>query len=295
MKQKVRNNSSYLFDILNYLFLTLLFIICIYPFYYIFIYSVSNPTEVQKGITILPAGLTFSCYSAVFKLNGILNATVISILRTIIGTGITVLACTFFSYLMTKNELPFRKLIYRFVIITMYFNAGLIPWYFTMKMYHLNNNFLLYVVPTAISAYYVILIKTFIEQLPAALEESATIDGAGYFTIFRKIIFPLSKPIVATILVFAAVGQWNSWFDNFFLVQSSRLKTLQLILYDYLNEANRLAAASNNDKIRGMNTVMTPSSIRMTITMVVTLPIIFVYPFMQRYFVKGIMMGAVKG
>ena len=290
-----RKRSGVVFDIVNYILLMLIFVICIYPFYYIFIFSISNPIEAQKGLFLIPRGFTFSNYIAVFKLEGILNATMISVLRTVIGTTITIYACTFFAYLITRDKLPFKKIFYRFLIITMYFHAGLIPWYLTLKYYHLNNNFLVYVLPGAISAYYIILIKTFIEQLPAALVESAKIDGAGYITIFRKIIFPLSKPIIATIMVFAAVGQWNTWFDNFFLVQNPNLKTLQLILCDFLSQANWLATATNEERTRSGGMVMTPQSIRMTVTMVTTLPIIFVYPFMQRYFVKGIMMGAVKG
>jgi len=205
-----------------------------------------------------------------------------------------------FAFFVTKDELPCRKLIYRLLIITMYFNAGLIPWYITMKMLHLNNSFLLYIIPYAISPFYVVLLKTFIEQLPMSLEESARIDGAGHFTIFIKIICPLSIPIIATIAVFSAVMQWNTWFDNFFLVQNPRLRTLQLVLYNYLNEANNIAMQIKNENaleagIRTNKITITPQAIKMTITMVVTLPIIFVYPFMQKYFVKGIMMGAIKG
>lgn len=175
----------------------------------------------------------------------------------------------------------------------MYLNAGLIPWFLTMRMYHLNNNFLVYILPGAVSAFYVILIKTYIEQLPQALEESAKLDGAGYITIIMKIIFPLSMPIVATILVFASVGQWNSWFDNYILVQNKGLKTLQLVLYEYLQQANAISSDSHTLSLRAK--VVSPKSVKMTITMLVTLPILIVYPFMQRYFLKGIMMGAVKG
>lgn len=295
MKNTSNRTFDFIFDFVIYLVLTLFFIICIYPFYYILLYSVSNPVEVQRGISLLPAGFTLNNYVEVFRLKGILNATIVSLARTIGGCGLTVFASSFLAYLVTKNELPGRKVIYRFIIITMYFNAGLIPWYLSMKYYHLNNNFWVYVLPFAVSAYYVILVKTFIEQLPPALEESAKIDGAGYFTIFVKIIFPLSKPIIATILVFAAVGQWNCWMDNYFLVQNSKLKTLQLILYEYLNSAQAIANASNEEKTRLGKAVMTPTTIKMTITMVVTIPIILVYPFMQKHFVKGIMMGAVKG
>jgi len=296
MKIMNRNKPGLLFDIVNHSILIIFFILSIYPFYYIFIYSVSNPIEVQKGITLMPAGFTLSNYVTIFKLPDIFNATVISVLRTILGTCITILCCTLFAYLVTKKEMYFRKTIYRFLVITMYFNSGLIPWYLTMKMYHLNNNFLLYIIPSAISAFNIVLLKTFIEQIPESLEESAKLDGAGYFTIFSKIIFPLSMPIIATIAVFAAVAQWNSWFDNYILVQDTNLKTLQLVLYDYLNQANSIATSSAADKTRGLaGRQMTPETIRMTMTMLVTLPIVFVYPFMQKYFVKGIMLGAVKG
>lgn len=288
--------SSIAFDILNHLMLTIFFIATLYPFYYILIYSISDPIEAQKGILFLPTHLTMENYIEVFKLKGILNATFISVSRTVIGTVITITCSSFFAYLVTKNELRFRKFIYRFVVMTMYLNAGLIPWYLVMRIYRLNNTFLLYIVPTAIVAYYVVLIKTYIEQLPPSVEESAKIDGAGYVTIFSKIIFPLSKPIIATIAVFASVGQWNTWYDNFFLVQNPKLRTLQLMLYDYLTEANRIAQESIENAGRGMTEVkLTPNSVRMTMTMVATLPILFVYPRMQRYFVKGIMMGAIKG
>ena len=285
-----------MFSIFNYILLTLVLIFSIYPIYYILIYSVSTPLEAAKGIYLLPRGFTLDNYVKVLGLKGILNAAFISAARTVLGTTVTVVCCSFLAYLCTKREMYLRKLIYRLLVVTMYFNAGLIPWYLTMKMYGLNNNFLLYILPSAVSAFNVILVKTFIEQIPASMEESAKIDGAGYFRIFFRILFPLSMPIIATISVFAAVNQWNSWTDNYFLVGSEKLTTLQLILYNYLTQASRIATASTQDLNRGTGVqAITPAAIRMTITMVVTLPILFVYPFLQRYFVKGIMMGAVKG
>ncbi|OWA34134.1 ABC transporter permease [Saccharibacillus sp. O16] len=285
-----------LFNIFNYTFLSLLVIVTIYPFYYIFIYSISDSIEAQKGVFLWPAGFSLEAYKTTVQLPGIADAALVTLGRTILGTIITVLSCSFFAYLITKNELPFRRLIYRFVLITMYFNAGFIPWYLTMKTYGLQNNFLLYILPTAISGFNIILIKTFIEQLPPSLEESAKIDGAGYFRVFTSIIFPLSMPIVATIAIFSAVGQWNTWFDNFFLVENPKLQTLQLVLYNFLNQSSSLSNMSTEQLTRGdMVRTLTPQSIRMTITMLVTLPIVLVYPLLQRYFVKGIMIGAVKG
>lgn len=284
------------FSIFNYTFLSLLVIVTIYPFYYIFIYSISDSIEAQKGVYLWPAGFSLEAYKTTVQLPGIADAAIVTLGRTILGTVITVLSCSFFAYLITKNELPFRRFIYRFVLITMYFNAGFIPWYLTMKTYGLQNNFLLYILPTAISGFNIILIKTFIEQLPPSLEESAKIDGAGYFRVFASIIFPLSMPIIATIAIFSAVGQWNTWFDNFFLVENPKLQTLQLVLYNFLNQSSSLSNMSTEQLTRGdMVRTLTPQSIRMTITMLVTLPIVLVYPLLQRYFVKGIMIGAVKG
>lgn len=289
------STADILFYALTYTVMVLLVFICFYPFYYVFIYSVSDPALAQKGIVLLPKGITLSNYIRVLKLKGIFHSFLISLIRTVSGTGITVLACSFFAYLVTKN-LYGRRIIYRFVIVTMYLNSGLIPWYLTLRAYHLTNTFWVYIIPSAISAYYVVLLKTFIENLPISLEESAKLDGAGYITIFARIVFPLSKPILATITVFAAVAQWNNWFDNYILVQSERLKTLQLMLYNYLSQASQLSQMSTTSLQHGAAaSALTAQSVRMTITMVATLPILFVYPLMQKYFVKGIMLGAVKG
>ena len=237
---------------MDHVLMFLVMLLCVYPFYYVFIYSLSTPSDAQKGITFFPRGLTLSNYAQVFRLSGIPSALLISCMRTLIGTVITILCCSLFAYLVTKEKMYGRKIIYRMVVITMYFSSGLIPWYLTMKLYHLNNTFLVYVLPTAISAYYIVLLKTFMEQLPESLEESAKLDGAGYLQIFTKIVFPLSKPIVATITVFAAVAQWNSWFDNYILVSSEHLKTLQLMLYEYLNEASAIATMSNTERNQGV-------------------------------------------
>lgn len=295
MKKKY-SVGDMIFNGITYLVMVFIMFLCIYPFYYVFIYSISDPSAAQTGLTILPKQLTLSNYIQVFRLEGIFGALVISILRTVIGTALTIVCCSFFAYLVTKEKMYGRKIVYRMVIVTMYFSSGLIPWYLTMKAYHLNNTFWVYVIPSAISAYYIVLLKTFIEQLPPSLEESARLDGAGYIRSFCSIVFPLSKPIVATITVFAAVAQWNSWFDNYILVHKESLKTLQLILYDFLNQASSIANMSNSERTQGVAAIqITPEAVRMTITMVVTLPILFIYPLMQKHFVKGIMLGAVKG
>ncbi|MDD3278057.1 MAG: carbohydrate ABC transporter permease [Lachnospiraceae bacterium] len=283
-------------DIVIYIISALLMIVCIYPFYYVIIYSISDPAEAAKGIFLLPRGLDLSTYQGIIKLNDIPGAYLVSILRTFFGTGLTIICSSFFAYLVTNQKMYFRKFVYRFVIITMYINAGLIPWYMTMKFYGFQNNFLLYIIPGAVCAYYVILLKTYMESLPKELEESAKIDGAGMFTIFGRIVFPLSKPILATVGVFSMVGQWNQWQDNYFLVTDAKLQTLQMVLYNYLNQANRFQSMSSNAiDASAVTSSITPSSIKMCITVLVVFPIMCVYPFLQRYFEKGIMMGAVKG
>lgn len=272
----------------------LVLIVTLYPFYYVFIVSISDPSRLYN-IFLVPHGFTLQAYKSVFSYRNILGASVISVARTFIGTMLTVIASSFFAYLMTKNY-PGRKLFYRLLVVTMYLNAGLIPWFITMKAYGLSDSFLLYVVPTMLTAFYVILVKTFIEQIPKALEESAIIDGAGFVKIFKLIIFPLSKPIIATIAVFAAVNQWNAWMDNYLLVNNPKLQTLQLMLYNCLNEAEAFTRKTAQEMGSGTSEIkISPVSIRMAITMIVTLPIIFVYPYFQKYFIKGIMLGAVKG
>lgn len=284
------------FRLINGFILCLLAVICIYPFYYVLIYSLSDSHEALKGISFWPKGVTFHNYKILLDLNDIGNAFLVSTARSVLGTGITVLCCTFFAYLITSKHIWGRKIIYRFAIFTMYINAGIIPWYLVMDGLGLRNNFLLYIIPTALSAYNVILIKTYLESLPVSLIESAEVEGAGLIRIFWKIVLPLCKPILATIAVFAAVNQWNSYIDNLLLVTEPKLQTLQMILYNYLNSAQKLATMSQADLSNGEAVQMImPRSIQATITVIVTVPILFVYPFMQRYFVKGVMLGAVKG
>ncbi len=292
-----QNTSEKVFDIWNYVFFGLLFIVTFYPFWYIFIYSLSDPSKASSGVFMLPKGFTLQNYIVILSNDKVLPAAIVSVVRTVFGMVLTVVCSSLFAYTLTKNHLPFKKLIYRGMIFTMYVSAGLIPWYLTMLMLGLKNNFLLYILPTAVGPFYVIIIKTFIEQMAPALEESAQIDGAGYPTIFFKIVFPLSKPILATVAIFAAVNQWNMWYDNMFLCTNGKLNTLQLILYNYLREAEGSLEAMSRDVQNGNidQIEVSPTSIRMTITMIVTLPIIFVYPFFQKYFITGVMIGAIKG
>ncbi|SDW05737.1 carbohydrate ABC transporter permease [Paenibacillus sp. CF384] len=298
----IRNQQSSfaerLFDWFNYIFMALFSFVCIYPFYYVLIYSISDPRLASKGIYFFPADFDIDSYIKVLSLNTIPHAFLVSVEKTVIFTVLCVYFSAMFAYLFTKRVMPLRKTMYRIVISSMYLNSGLIPWYITMKTYGLRDSFLLYVLPGIINAFYIILIKTYIEQMPASLEESAEIDGAGFLTIFNRIIFPLSKPIVATVAVYASVGCWNTWIDNYLLVDNEKLQTIQVILFAYLNEAQGMATDLTTmvtNANSGRQLQLSPETIKMSITVISVLPIILVYPFLQKNFIKGIMLGAVKG
>lgn len=292
---KVIHPTHIMFDSFNTIFMILLTIVCAYPLWYIIIYSISDPLEAAKGLTLLPRDVTLANFKSVLRDSKIFRSLGVSVARTVIGTILTVGLTSFMSYLFIQPKLPYRKFFNRLVVITMYFSSGLIPWYLTMYYYGFKNSFLLYVVPSAISAYYMILIKAYLESLPASLSEAAEIDGAGIFTVYSKIILPLSKPILATISLFSAVGQWNTWSDNFYLVKDANLKTLQLTLYEYF-QSNAPSIQNMRDLAAVMSQrTVTTTSIRMTIAVITIIPIFLVYPFVQKYFQKGIMIGAVKG
>ena len=294
MMQKKINASRVVFNIFNYTFFILMILLCLYPLWYIFILSISS----VENVTIIPRGLTLNNFIQVFHIKGIYHAFLISVLRTVIGTVCTVMSCTLLGYLFSKREMPHRSFFYRMFIVTMYVTGGLIPTYLVMNAYGLLNTFAVYILPNIISPYYIMLIKTYVEQLPPALEESARIDGASTLVVFFRIIVPLSVPIVATISVYSAVFQWNSWFDNhIYTFNREGLTTIQYMLYTYLQRVEVLIQQLEEAPSAGLSTVnvLTPKAVRMTVTMITVLPILFVYPFMQRYFVKGIMLGAVKG
>ncbi len=289
--------SRYIFLACNTLFFTLMVLLCFYPMWYVFIQSLSESAMAVKAV-VLPVHFTFNNYVKLMQMPEIFHAFLISVLRTVLGTLGTVLCCMFAGYLFTKERIPFRKLIYRLLVVTMYVSGGLIPTYLVIKEYGLINNFLVYIVPSLIGAYNVILIKTFIEQLPRELEESARIDGASTGTVFFRIIVPLSMPIAATIAIYASNSQWNSFIDNqLYTSANGNLTTLQLLLYNYLNQSERLIAQLEKEGATSsmMEQMLTPRGIKMTVTMISVIPIMCVYPFMQRFLVKGIMIGAVKG
>lgn len=291
-------------DIVFDTFITIFFIaftlLCVFPFYYIFINTISDNDKVVSGlINFYPVGIHLKNYIALKNVADLGSSIVVTVARTILGTALMVFVSAWAGYMFTKRRMWKRSLWYRMLIITMYFNAGLIPWYMNMLMLGLTDNFLAYILPGMVAPYNVILVKTYIESIPASLEESAVIDGASTYTVFRKIILPLSIPILATVAIFGAVGNWNSFQDSLLLMSNNpKLYTLQHRLYIYLSKSSNLAAlvtGSGSLSTQVAESMLSSRVIKYTVSMVTIIPILMIYPFMQRYFVKGIMLGAVKG
>ena len=289
------------FQVIDILIFAIFAIICAYPFYYLIINSISaNDLSASGKVNFLPHGFQLENYVKVFQLNGLGTAAMVSLGRTVIGTICTVLASVYLGFMFTQQRMWHRKLWYRFMVITMYFNAGLIPMYMTMKTLHLTNSFWVYIIPAIVQPFNIIMAKTYVESIPPALQEAAKIDGAGTMTVFAKVILPTCKPIMATIAIWSAVGQWNSFQDTLIYITDQKLYSLQYLLYTYLNQASSLAtmvqqSGGNVSAVANLATQQTPTSIRMTISVIVVLPILFVYPIFQKSFVKGIMIGSVKG
>jgi multiple sugar transport system permease protein/putative aldouronate transport system permease protein len=290
-----------IFSVINYFVYSLFAFVCVYPFYYIFINTISANNLSERGkVLFWPIGFHLSNYVNVLKIPSLFQSLKVSVARTVIGTALTLIIAAFLGYMFTRETLWKRKFWYRFVVATMYFNAGIIPWFITMDNLGLRNNFWAYIFPVAVQPFYIILCKTFVENVPHELQSAAEIDGAGTLRIFFQIMLPVIKPILATIAIFAAVAQWNSFQDTLLLVTDPKLYTLQFTLYQYINQASSLKALVNSSTssanlAASLATAQTATSIRMTVTIVVVTPIVLVYPMFQRFFIKGIMIGAVKG
>lgn len=293
MKTKKRNLSDLALDLLKVLFLAFAVIICLYPFWNIFIVSINDANDAMRGgLYLLPRKLSLSSYADILGRSTFQHSILVTVARTLIGTPLAVLVTSALAYVLSYRDLIGRKPLNVLFIFTMYFGGGMVPYYMVLKNLGLLDNFLVFILPNLLSVYNMILVRNYIESMPEALFDAARIDGANDLTIFFRLVLPLSKPIIMTIALFVAISQWNSWFDAYLYTNSQSLKTMQSILVEILNQyqtSDAGAAAANR-----MSQSITPDSIRMAATMVTTIPIIMVYPFIQKYFVKGIMLGSVK-
>jgi multiple sugar transport system permease protein/putative aldouronate transport system permease protein len=280
---------------INIIVMALFTFICVYPMWYIFINSFSSAHAINLGVYFIPREFTVEAYKEMFNISGLPSSIRIAFLRTILGTLLTLFCSSFCAYLLADRDLPHKKLIYRFFILTMYVNAGFIPYYLTISNLGLKNNFLVYILPGAVQAYFIILIKTYIESIPTELVESAEMDGAGLVKIFFRIILPLSKPILACITVFSAVNQWNAWSDDMYFMQGRKANNLHCLQYLLYTKLQSNIVTSQAGAAAGAAVKVSSQSLRMAMSFFTIIPILCVYPYMQRFFTKGIMLGAVKG
>ena len=278
-------------------FMIFIIVVTLYPFLNVTAKSLNDPIDTVKGgIHIFPRVFTISNYTGLFE--GGSNLPVAfrtSVLRTLIGTVSGLLCCAMFAFALSRADFMFRRSFTVILVITMYVGGGLIPEYLLIRNLKLINSFWVYIIPGLINAFNVIVIRAFMDTLPFSLQESAKMDGANDITIFFKIILPLCKPVLATIALFIAVGQWNSWFDTYLYARSRpELSTLQFELMKILDSAQAVGSATDIYSEGLRSAKRNPEAIKMAITVIATVPILIVYPFLQKYFVSGITLGAVK-
>ena len=290
-------------EVILIVILLIIGIATLYPFLNVLALSFNQANDsVRGGITIFPRKWTLNNYRTVFGYPSLLTGFINSVVRTIIGSVLDVFCTAMLSYVLSRQEFQARRVFNFLFMLTMYVSGGLVPGYLLIRNLHMFNTFAVYIVPGLIGVFNVILMRSYMETLPASLHESAMLDGANDFTIFVRIIFPLAMPSIAAITLFYAVGHWNDWFTTYLYNSlSPDLTVLQYELMKILQSATslQLQAAKNNDVqalIQMAKTgAITPQSIQMAITIVVIVPIIIVYPFLQKYFVSGMTIGAVKG
>ena len=296
-RRKSRKKTSVadkVFVTLNTLFMIMFVIITLYPVLNTLAISLNDGTDALRGgIYLLPRRFTWKNYITVLQKDNLIMGAYITVARTVIGTALALFANAILAFIVSRKRFMFKKQLSLFWVITMYVNGGMIPTFLLFKTLHLTNSFWVYVIPGMFSAFNMLVIRTYMNGISDSLEESAQLDGAGYTTIFLKIISPLCKPVYATVALFVAVGQWNSWFDAMLYNRmSANLTTLQYELMKLLssvtNQGNSVEAMKN---AAGS---VTPTSVRAAATILTMLPIICLYPFLQRYFVTGLTIGGVK-
>jgi putative aldouronate transport system permease protein len=291
--EKQRSRGDKLFDAVLTAAFILFSLTVVYPFIYLLAVSFNDGSDALRGgITVWPRVFTVDNYTVIFQNGQLLNAVFISVSRTALGGLCEIFIGGMTAYFFTKRTIVGYKLYVTLLVLPMYFSAGMIPTYLVYRGLGLTDNFLVYIVPNLVWAYNILIMRTFFMGLPPSLEESAFIDGANEYTIFFKIILPLSTPVLATIFLFDAVWQWNSWFDTLLYAGNNpKLNTLMSLL------AKMIMSMTVNE-VEGMSKgakAITSETLRAAMTILTTLPIVMVYPFLQKYFVKGILVGAVKG
>lgn len=286
------SKSEKIFDYVLLVIFIFIIMITVYPFLNVLAISLNDPMDTMRNVNfIIPRVFSVSNYIYVFTENNLGGPFLMSVVRTLVGTAVGVICTAMLSYVLSRKDFYFNKLFTMLFIITMYVSGGMIPEYLLLtRTLHMANNFLVYIIPGMIWVYNVILMRSFIEALPMALQEAAKIDGANDFLIWAKIILPLCAPSLATVALFVAVGQWNSFMDTYLYARN--LPTLQYVLYEIMEKAT--IKIDPHAPAGTLQNAVSPMSVRMAITVIATVPILIVYPFLQKYFVGGMTVGAVK-
>ncbi len=294
MNSKKKSGEDIAFSVFIAVFMIIFVVVTLYPVLNTLAISFNDGTDALKGgIYLWPRKFTLKNYTTVLQKNNLVTGAIVTVARTVIGTVLSLVLNAILAFIVSRPRFLFRKQLSLFWVITMYVNGGMIPTFVLYKNLQLTNTFWVYVIPGVISAFNMLVIRTYMNGLPDSLVESAQLDGAGYTTIFVKIISPLCKPVYATVALFVAVGQWNSWFDAMLYNRmSSEYTTLQYELMKLLSSVTNQSTSAETMK-NAMGAV-TPVSIRAAATIITMLPIICIYPFLQNYFVAGLTLGGVK-
>ncbi len=293
MKRK-KSTADIIFIIINTIILTLFVAVTLYPILNTLAISLNKGMDAIKGgIHLIPRQFTWENYYTVFHKDNLLTAIKISVWRTVIATFLHMFVTALLAYVLSRKEFLFNKQVSLFYVLTMYVNGGLVPGLLLFKELGLTNTFAVYIIPGMISAFNMIVIRTYMNGLPDSFVESAQVDGAGHVKIFLRIILPLCKPVLATVALFIAVGQWNSWFDAMlYNMGRDDLTTMQYELQKLLTSVSMQSGSASSMK-NAVNQV-TPLSVRSATAIVTALPIVCLYPFLQRYFITGLTIGGVK-
>lgn len=293
-KKKKGTSGDKVFTVCNTIFMILFVVITLYPILNTVAISFNDGTDALRGgIYLWPRKWSLKNYATVMQKDNLITGAYITVLRTVVGTVLSLVINAILAFIISRKRFLFKKELSLFWVITMYVNGGLIPTFLLYKGLGLTNSFWVYVIPGMVSAFNMLVIRTYMNGLPDSLEESAQLDGAGYTTIFLKIISPLCKPVYATVALFVAVGQWNSWFDAMLYNRmSANLTTLQYELMKLLSSVTN--QSSSAEAMKNAAGTVTPTSIRAAATIVTILPIVCLYPFLQKYFVAGLTLGGVK-
>ena len=294
-KSRIKKSpADIIFIAINTVILTIFCIVTLYPILNTLAVSFNEAVDTLiGGIHLLPRKFTLANYRTVFRTKTLMQGAYISVLRTIIATFTHMILTALLTYVLSRKEFLFNKQVSQFYVLTMYVSGGVIPTMLLLRNLGLTNTFMVYIIPGAISAFNMIVIRTYMNGLSDSLVESAQMDGAGHMKIFLKIILPLCKPVLATVALFIAVGQWNAWFDVM-IYNSGRpdLSTLQYELMKLLSSVSQQSADPN--AMKNASNMVTPESVRAAATIVTAFPIVCLYPFLQRYFVTGLTIGGVK-